>query len=263
MKKALRDVLLILALFGAILVAPLVMDALSSGKDDAPVAKAKPQPQQEPQHADYELTSSDGRVTKEGMPPQPEPAVTNDKASAIDNLTSIEEAVSKKPIDTDLVITPMDATNCPVSNIGGQQDYDPKIETRKSGDSFIMPAASVAKGTIDGAGGVDTIKITDGGSVDVDGKHLISIEIYDIRNDQPNALRIFAAGLATMNGRHAIVIGDKNGSDIVALDPCLQWNDPIAIEDGPEPLLRYDAYDKAGNQASVSVTDGVKVTKGK
>lgn len=255
MKKALRDILLIVVLFGAILLAPLVMDALSSDKSDAPIEKPKPAAAPEKP----EEVSSPGPVTEEGMPPQPQPSVPGE--SAINKLMSIEDAVSSKPLDADMTVTPMDTASCPTPDIGGQQDYDPKIETRQTNDTMIIPVGAIAQKTIDGNGGVDTVKIPDGGAVDIDGKHIIRFEIYDIRNGQPNALRIFAAGLANMNGRHALVIGDKGG-DIVALDPCLQWNDPIVIEDGVEPLLRYDAHDNAGNPASVSVTDGVKVIKG-
>jgi hypothetical protein len=263
MKKALRDILLIVVLFGAIVATPLVMQLLPS-KDETAASKSAPE------KPATETVTNAGKVTMDGMPPQPTPGGSG---SAMDEVKSVDNVIPPPPPedsnggsmsirsnDGAPVPTLLGDSDCPPIDLGAQQTYDPAIETRKTGDSFVMPASGTIQNTVDGGGGVDTVKVTDGGDVQADGDHLIHVEIYDLRNGQPNTLRVFAKGLANMNGRHAMVIGDPTG-DTVLLDACLEWNDPISVNDGPEPLLRYDAHDKDGDQASVSVTEGVRVLK--
>ena len=280
MKHALRDILLIVALFGAIVAAPLVMDMFTSGKDETPAEKLAAR-QEKP-----ESTSTLHDVPMDGMPPQPKPSDgTEEKSSVMERLTHIDDdAVKPQPAESEppqpapaepqqggssLTLTlrgdaqapaDMDASNCSDVRLGDAQPYNPVISTGMKGSSFILPTADLGKMTIVGGKGYDTLKPDGEGAVDIEGKHVRSIEIYDVRNDKPNKVRVFAAGLAAMSGRHALIVGDKLW-DVVEFDPCLDWNDPIAIEDGAEPMLRYDAHDRDGNQASVTVTDGVKVFK--
>lgn len=243
MKKALRDLLLIVILFGAVLLAPLAVREFGSsetpGKPAPKPAAEKPAAQQSSTSA---IFSSDDQ-----MPPQPQPADAGESPAALGQLAPQDETA------------PVPA-NCAPVNLGAGSSYDPAIETRAQNDTFVIDAASAAGMHLDGGGGVDMLRVSGPGDVDVDGEHLVRIEIYNLRNDNPNTLHIEAAALAAMDGRHAMVIGDKSG-DKVYLDPCLQWNDPISVEDGPEPLLRYDAHDVQGNPASMSVTIGVSVIK--
>jgi hypothetical protein len=266
-----------LVLFGVLVGTPLVLREMSSDSETSPLAAVEKAEKSAPAPEKAEPVSNSGKVTMDGMPPQPTPAEPS-KGPALDELNSIDNT---KPSDSEPPPPPagnsgggssmgyhwkdaapeptlMGDKDCPSVDMAGE--YDPRIETQKNGDTFVMPASELPKMTLDGGGGADTLKVSGGGTVDADGVHLKRIEIYDLRNSQPNTLRVFAQGLASMDGHHAIVVGDKDG-DAVELDPCLEWNDPIAIEDGPEPLLRYDAHDKHGNQASVSVTEGVKVVK--
>ncbi len=184
----------------------------------------------------------------EDMPPQPKPAA----AAPLQQLQAIDAPAAK------LDVPPMPSKDCPGIDLGAQHNYDPFIELRRRVASIEIMNANASQMFIKGGNGVDTLHINDSGWFDIDGNHLKSVEVYDLLNGVPNAARIFAAGLASMNGRHALIFGDKDG-DAVYLDPCLQWEGPVAIDDGPEPLQRYDARDKDGNKVSVSVTVGVKV----
>lgn len=230
MNKALRDVLLIFALFGAILLAPFVMDAFS-GPDRPEPAK----PTTETVKEEFKpAPASFG-----DMPPQPKPASPDSPTGQIER---VEEDVSREAIQQGTMDTAMPDADCPEVNLGA-----------------VLPDQRISI-QVDGGAGRDTLKIG-GGDVALDGKQFKSMEIINVRNGEPNKVAILGSGLVTLEGRHAYVLADKD-IDTVYLDRCLRWNDPIAIsDDGPEPLLRYDAYDAHGNVSYLSVSEGVMVQR--
>lgn len=235
MNKALRDVLLIIALFGAILAAPIVMDALSG--PDAPQPE-KPKVEETAQ----EETSPAAPSSYGDMPPQPRPFDPNSAAGRIERL---EQEVSREAAE-------QGAMNAPAETDADCADPDSHAPTR-GGYPGIQ---------FDGGGGKDTLKLGSG-DYTLDGKQFSSMEIIDVKNDEPNKITVLGQGLARAEGRHIHVIADRN-IDVVYLDRCLRWNDPIFIaDDGSEPSLRYATYDKMGNVSYVSVSEGVMVHRPK
>jgi hypothetical protein len=266
--KIVRDILLILVLLGAILVTPLVVREFSSSDE---TASSKPRPAQEATHE--QAPEAPAPQGTDGMPPQPKPAEAEPGGMADQVPDNAPEAIA--PGDTAIKQlqemdnptpenqqkaedAPMEAANCSGVDLGAQHNYDAFAENKKPRNSFVMATSPGAKLSIKGSG-FDLYKDKAGGDLHMDGVSITGMGIYDIRNDAPNRLYLSARALTGINGRHAIVIGDK--ADQLYLDPCLEWNDPIAIEDGAEPMLRYDAHDAEGNPASISVTDGVQVVK--
>ncbi len=262
--KIVRDILLILVLLGAILVTPLVLKEFSSSDE---TTSSKRRPVQETVHEQAPETSA-LRAT-DGMPPQPKPAEVEPDSlpdnspeaiapgdAAIKELQEVDNPTAEKQQKADE--TPMEAENCSGVNLGAQHNYDPFVENKKPRNTFVMATSPTVKMSLRGSG-FDLYKDKAGGDLHMDGISITGMGIYDIRNDAPNRLYLSAPALMSIDGRHAIIIGDR--ADQLYLDPCLEWNDPIAIEDGAEPMLRYDAHDSQGNPASVSVTDGVQVVK--
>lgn len=231
MKNALRDVLLIIALFGAILLAPFVMDALSGPEEP------------EPEKTKTETVQQESRPAPESfgdMPPQPRPFSPD---SAPGRLERLEEDMSRGAAPPGRMDTSVPDAGCPDHDLGEE-----------------APPGQAAGLRSDGSGGRDTLKMG-GGDIALDGKQFRSMEVIDVRNGEPNKVAILGAGLVALEGRHAYVLADRN-IDIVYLDRCLRWNDPIAIsDDGPEPLLRYDTYDRHGNVSYLSVSEGVMVQR--
>jgi hypothetical protein len=257
MKKILRDILLIAVLLGAIFLTPLVLKEMSSSDDSSPQ-----KPQAVPEAKQEQAPVQEGAVQHEEMPPQPEPdhspPTVAPGETAIQQLQQLDNPGTSPAPQPAEEAPAVAGENCKAIDLGAQHNYDPFAETKKPSNSFVMATSPSEKMTIAG-GGFDLYKDKAGGDLHMDGTGITGIGIYDIRNDAPNRLYLSARALTTINGRHAVVIGDK--TDKVYLDPCLEWNDPIAIEDGSEPMLRYDAHDAKGNPASVSVTDGVQVIK--
>ncbi|TAL40229.1 MAG: hypothetical protein EPN97_00490 [Alphaproteobacteria bacterium] len=231
MNKALRDVLLIIVLFGAILAAPVVMDALSGpAEPEAEKPKAETA-QQQPESRPAPASFGD-------MPPQPRPFDPNSAAGQIER---VENDVSREAIEQGTVDAPMPDADC----------ADP---------DFHAPTRGGFEVQFEGGKGKDTLKLG-GGNFTLDGKQFSGMEVIDVRNDEPNKITVLGQGLAHAEGRHIYVLADRN-IDTVYLDRCLRWNDPIFIsDDGEAPLLRYDTYDKMGNVSHVSVSEGVMVQR--
>ena len=212
MKKALRDILLMVTFLAAILLAPLAKDMLSGGEDASGPAPA---------------------------PAAPAEPKAGESAEA---LSSAPGCAGKK-------------------SLAGMRGYSPAIPVR-TGDSFVTGGTSssdnVMKIDLDGGGGIDLVKVDGPGMLEIDGKHLKSMEVYDIRNNEQNTVTVLAEGLVAMDGGHAAITGDPD-IDAVRLDGCLRWNDPIMIRQDGEEFRRYDTYDSDGNLASVSVSKGVRV----
>jgi hypothetical protein len=228
MKNALRDVLLIIALFGAILLAPFVMDALS-GSDEPETEKPKAETAQQQESSRAPESFGD-------MPPQPKPYSPNSAAGQIDR---VEQDVSREAIQQGMADAAVRDADC----------ADPDSHS---------PTRGGFGGQFDGGKGNDSLKLG-GGNFTLDGKQFPGFEVIDVKNDEPNKIIVLGPGLAHAEGRHIHVIADRN-IDIVYLDRCLRWNDPIFIsDDGTEPSLRYATYDKMGNVSYVSVSEGVMV----
>lgn len=228
MKAALRDVLLILLLFGAIVLAPTVADLFprrSASPVQAPPAVSAPST------TATANTSEDSRVELRALPGLSQTQVTRQH-------------------------TPSGA-GCGLKSVYG---YRSDIPTPK-GDMFIISGALSAENEIRfgiiGGGGIDTLKVDGAGYITLNGGSITGVEILDLRNDAPNVVKMFVQGFGGLDRGHLLVIGDAQ--DTVFLDSCLKWDAPVAVDEGREVYARHDARDEAGNTASVSVTKGVRV----
>jgi hypothetical protein len=231
MNKALRDVLLIIVLFGAILATPVVMDAFSGPEGPEPEKPKVETAQQQPESTAAPESFGD-------MPPQPKPFDPN---SATGRIERVENDLSREAIQQGTVEGPAPDYDC-----GDQESHAP---TR---GGFEVQ--------FEGGKGKDILKIG-GGNFTLDGRQFSGMEVINVRNDEPNKITVLGQGLAHAAGRHIYVLADRN-IDTIYLDRCLRWNDPISIsDDGKEPLLRYDTYDKMGNVSHVSVSEGVMVQR--
>jgi hypothetical protein len=225
MKAALRDVLLILLLFGAIALAPVVADFFPGG-NATPAATPPPAI----------------------SPPPPRPSAQRQaQLRPLQDLSFKPDAAQSRP----------SGAGC---SLGGIRSYRGGIP-RHRGDTFILPGAPSARGVIrfgiQAGRGVDMLKVDGPGSVDLNGEGITGVEIIDLLNNAPNTVSIFPGGLTGLEGAHVLVIGDAQ--DTVYLDSCLRWDPPLPIEEGGASYLRHDGHDDAGNIASVSVTKGVRV----
>jgi hypothetical protein len=175
MKAALRDVLLILLLFGAIALAPVVADFFLGG-NATPVATPPPAV----------------------SPPPPRPAAQRQaQLRPLRDLSFKPDAVQSRP----------SGAGC---RLGGIRSYRGGIP-RAAGDMFIVSGTSAAQRAVpiqfDGNAGIDTLKVDGPGYVDLDGVSIARIEIVDLRNGAQNALNALTAGLVTLDTGHVVVVG--------------------------------------------------------
>jgi hypothetical protein len=243
MKKIVRDVAVVLALFAVVLVAPLVLEDFTApdSKQQLPVIK----------------TASDvPEPTATKAPPMPEPEnnAGGDYPVTRPDVTDVIPAPAFRPVDDD---------GCSLAGIGNYSASTSGILSRK-GDMIVVGGtseeANVITGTIDGGGGIDKLEVHGAGVVNIDGASLINVEVVIVRNGVANEVNVLSAGLTKLDGGHAVIDGDS--SDKVVLPTCLTWSaDPVPMVIGDVNYLRYDATDAQGNKASVSVSSEIEVVK--
>lgn len=230
MKKLLRDIALVIIVFGVILAAPFFIRGF---KEETPF---DPQP-----------------VSSREIPQTPERMDTGSNETALRPETA--EIIAKR------MIQPAPGGNaCVGLSPARRQILDVESILQGHGDSIVTGGKEVTdnmmEGRISAGGGTDRLRADGAGYADMSVDHLDSVEVYELKNDQPNVINVFASGLETVGGAHAVIIGD-DGIDSVTLDPCLLWSEPV-VSGG---FVRYDAHDNDGNAASISVSEGIIVTK--
>lgn len=225
MMKLARDIVLATLLFVAIIAAPFVMRAMKPDAPPKPVAAA---------------TVSEAHIV-----PQP----SNTSSYDPDRFLPTKRISQAAPSDT----------GCGGLSRVGRYVPDAELVLQGNGDSIVVGGNAVTDNMatirVSAGRGTDRLHAEGAGYADASDEHLESVEVYEIQNRQPNVVNVFASGLETTDGAHIVVMGDV-GIDMVTLDPCLTWSAPVASGG----FARYDAYDLAGNTASVSVSIGVNVT---
>lgn len=108
---------------------------------------------------------------------------------------------------------------------------------------------------IDGAGGVDTMKVG-GRSRDsrIDGMYAVHFEVYDYKNDMSNVISVLAPALADIDSNELTIVTD-NDLDEVVLDGCLFWDKDKIDND------KFDVWivsDINNLQRIVKITKGAK-----
>lgn len=241
MKKLARDITIVIVLFALLLVAPVLLEEFSSPEPAVPATKIAP--------AVPEITA-----TK--IPPMPEPYNSGGSDMMIE---SARGSIEPRP-EPDV---PPTAAECKFTDARVYSGSTSGVVGRR-GDSFISggaedPGSAPAGPSIDGGGGTDTLDLRGMGTITLDGDRLKSIEVIKVRNGVRNIVVVLPRGLASAEGRHVVIDGDK--SDEAVLASCLAWAEPVPVTVGDVNYMRYDATDSTGLKASVSVAEEMQVEK--
>jgi hypothetical protein len=115
-------------------------------------------------------------------------------------------------------------------------------------------AAGIRRMTFEGRGSETSLNSpTVAGNIAADGVFLRSFEIFNLENNLPNTLYIYASGLADVDYSVFTVKGDR-GLDKAVLDGCLKWKKTNAVED----FVYWNVSDVSGRGIkTVRIMEGI------